>query len=47
MGREEGSDLSDNGAAHATQHNGVALMQDAIDQDHINGGAQALDDLHL
>ena len=44
---EQRSDLGYNGAAHAAQHNGVALMQEAIDQHHVNGGAQALNDLHL
>ena len=47
VGGEERPDLGDNGAAHATKHYSVTLMQDTINQDHINGGAQALNDLHL
>lgn len=47
VGGEEGSDLGDDGATHATQHNGVTLVKDTIDQNHINGGTQALNHFHL
>ena len=44
---EEGADVGDDGAVEAANHNLIALMQHAIDKDHIDGGAKPLNHLDL
>ena len=47
VGREQGADGGDNRPAQAAQHDLLALPQHAVDQDHVDGRAQALDHLDL
>ncbi len=45
--RQQRPNLRDYGPIHPADHHLVALAQHAVDQHHINGGAQTLDLLHL
>lgn len=45
--REERADLGDDGAVEAAQDDLVALVQVAVDEDDVDGGAETLDDLDL
>eukprot|EP00951_Prasinocladus_malaysianus_P004537 scaffold31870_cov37-Prasinocladus_malaysianus.AAC.2 len=47
MRREKGADCGDYGALQTADDNRVAFTDDAVDEDDINGRAQALDDLCL
>ena len=44
---EEGAHSRHQGPVQAARDDGVALPQRAVDQDDVDGGTQALDDLHL
>lgn len=47
LGREQRADGGHDGPVEAAHHDGVALAQPAVDQHHVDGGAQPLDLLHL
>lgn len=44
---EQGADGGDDGALQPAHHDGVALVDDAVDEDDVDGGAQPLHDLDL
>lgn len=44
---EQRANGCDDGSVETAHHNGVALLQDAVDENHIDRGAETLDHFHF